>query len=48
MKLKSHDMHIFSFDLPVIMCDVICDLAREGADSHLCNWVRFKRQLNYL
>lgn len=46
MKFKCRDMHIFSLDLPAITCDVTCDLEREGAVCHLCNWIRFKRQLN--
>lgn len=31
MQFKRRDMHIFSHDLHVIMCNVICDLKQEGA-----------------
>lgn len=41
-------MHIFYLHLTGIMCDVICNLGQEGAVRHLCNWIRFKRQLNLL
>lgn len=48
MKFKHRYMHFFSFDLPAIICNVICDLGREGAFSHFCNWIRFNRQSNQL
>lgn len=41
-------MHIFYLHFPGIMCDVICYLGQEGAVLHLCNWIRFKWQLNLL